>query len=362
MRQLQPRAPGRDALGHLWYLAFLFLQPALGRNSRDEWLIIAASLAAFLPLYLLALRHHRTTTGIALIGAIAGLGFLVMPWNGGGGTFLIFATAMSSMRLTPRAALLSHSALAVTTLVEAALVGLPMWTWTVAVVGIVGVGGATIRSAEALRHHASLLRAQEEVEQMAAVAERERIARDLHDVLGHTLAVIALKAELASRLAESDPARATTEIRDVERVSRQALTDVRVAIEGYWQRGLAAEVHAAFEAMAAAGIAFEAECPHLALSARQETALALTLREAVTNVVRHSGATTCRVQVTSDERSIVLTVKDDGRGGSRQAGHGIDSMRNRVAQVGGRIEIDGRDGTIVTVIVPAAIPAHAAAS
>ncbi len=361
MRLLQPRVPRRDALGNLWYLAFLFLQPALGRNSLDEWLVIAASVAAFLPLYLFSLKPRRTSIGFALIAAIAGLGFLVMPWNGGGGTYLIFAAAMSSMRLAPRSALFSHGALVAGVVTEAALLGLPVWTWTVGVVGVVGVGGATVRAAEGLRYQASLLRAQEEVEQVAALAERERIARDLHDVLGHTLAVIALKAELASRLAESNPARATAEIRDVERVSRQALSEVRAAIEGCWQRGLSAEIRAAGEAMAAAGIAFDAQCPALQLSARQEAALALTLREAATNVVRHSGATQCRADLTSHPSSIVLTIADDGRGGTRQGGHGLDSMRSRMAQVGGRVEIDGGSGTTVTVTLPMTLPSDVAA-
>jgi len=274
--------------------------------------------------------------------------------NSGGGTYLIFAAAMCSWRMPPRSALLCHLGLVASTLILTAFINIPVWTWTVAVVGIVAVGGATIRSAESLRHRATLLRAQEEVEQMAALAERERIGRDLHDVLGHTLSVIALKSELASKLADTDPQRAVQEIRDVERVSRQALSDVRGAVEGYQKRGLTAEVRAAREALAAANIAFEIDEVRVPLSAKQETALALTLREAVTNIVRHSGARRCRAKFDSDGGLLTFTIEDDGRGGIAPGGSGLDGMRRRIDQVGGRLDIDSRDGMRLTVTMPRA--------
>lgn len=340
-----------EALGHLWYLAFLLLQPLLVRNSREDWMVIAISLAVFLPLYFRSF-WERGRLGLALTFAIAGLGLSVMPLTAGGGTYLIFAAAMCSTRMPPRSAFLCHVGLAGSTVIQAALMPMPLWTWTVAVVGIVAVGGATIRSAEGLRHRASLLRAQEEIEQMAAVAERERIARDLHDVLGHTLSVIALKAELASKVADSDLPRALQEIRDVERVSRQALSDVRGAVEGYRKRGLMAEVTAAGEALAAANVAFDISCARVPLSARQETALALTLREAVTNVVRHSGATRCVARLAAEGNLLTFTIEDDGCGGVPEGGSGLDGMRQRIGQVGGRVDVDGRSGMRLTVTMP----------
>jgi two-component system sensor histidine kinase DesK len=351
MKLLPPDVRRGEALGHLWYLAFLLLQPVLGSNSRQEWLVIVLSIVVFVPLYLRSF-WERGRLGLALTFAIAGLGLTVMPMNSGGGTFLIFAAAMCSSRMPPRSALFCHLGLVASTLILTMLVSLPVWTWAVAVVGIVAVGGATIRTAEGLRYRATLLRAQEEVEQMAALAERERIGRDLHDVLGHTLSVVALKSELASKLAESDPQRAVQEIRDVERVARQALSDVRSAVEGYQKRGLSAEVHAAREALAAANVAFDIDEVHVPLSARQETALALTLREAVTNIVRHSGATRCRARFDLDEEVLTFTIEDDGRGGIPAGGSGLDGMRRRIDQVGGRLDIDGRDGMRLTVTMP----------
>jgi two-component system sensor histidine kinase DesK len=328
MKLLPPDVRRGEALGHLWYLAFLLLQPVLGSNSRQEWLVIVLSIVVFVPLYLRSF-WERGRLGLALTFAIAGLGLTVMPMNSGGGTFLIFAAAMCSSRMPPRSALFCHLGLVASTLILTMLVSLPVWTWAVAVVGIVAVGGATIRTAEGLRYRATLLRAQEEVEQM-----------------------VALKSELASKLAESDPQRAVQEIRDVERVARQALSDVRSAVEGYQKRGLSAEVHAAREALAAANVAFDIDEVHVPLSARQETALALTLREAVTNIVRHSGATRCRARFDLDEEVLTFTIEDDGRGGIPAGGSGLDGMRRRIDQVGGRLDIDGRDGMRLTVTMP----------
>ena len=146
----------------------------------------------------------------------------------------------------------------------------------------------------ALSHCAAekLQLAQEEIEHLAKVAERERIARDLHDLLGHTLSLITLKAELARKLVDRDPQRAKQEMQDVEHTSRAALADVREAISGYRGQGLAAELLRARQTLETAGITVDCEASEVPLSPAQETVLALALREAVTNVVRHAQAQT----------------------------------------------------------------------
>jgi two-component system sensor histidine kinase DesK len=356
MRLLPDDVRRGEALAYLWYLSFLLLQPALGENSPEEWLVIAASIAVFLPLYF-SVFWQRGRRARWLIWAIAALGLVTMPFNAGAGTYLVYAAALIPWHAPVRVALVSDGVWVLAILVEAVVLGLPMWTWMVAVIGTTAIGAATIHAAETQRQHRQLLRAQEEVEQMAAVAERERIARDLHDVLGHTLAVIALKSELAARLAESDPPRAASEIREVERVSREALRDVREAIEGYRQRGLPAEIEAARAALSVAGIALDVEVPPLALSARLETALAMTLREAVTNVVRHSGASWCRVWLQADGDYATLTVLDDGRGGRLTEGHGLSGIRSRIRQLGGRVDVESGRGVRVAITLPLAGPA-----
>src|SRR5262249_21649918 len=152
-----------------------------------------------------------------------------------------------------------------------------------------------IHFAERHRDNRRLRRAQEEIEHLAKIAERERIARDLHDVLGHTLSVIVLKSELASKIAEKDPRRAVQEIKDVERMSREALPQVRNTIQGYHARSLQAEAEQATAALEAAGVKVSCELAHADIPAAHEGVLALALREAVTNIIRHAGATSCKL-------------------------------------------------------------------
>src|SRR4029077_6844194 len=135
------------------------------------------------------------------------------------------------------------------------------------------------------RMNRKLRKANEEIENLAKVAERERIARDLHDVLGHTLSVITLKAELAGKLIDRDPQRAGKEIREVEEISRQALSDVRDAIRGYRRKGLLAEIGEAKSPLETAGVTVRCDASNIEkLPAMQEGVLTMAVREAVTNV------------------------------------------------------------------------------
>jgi two-component system sensor histidine kinase DesK len=221
-----------------------------------------------------------------------------------------------------------------------------------AVIMIVAIGGANVLYAENVRRRAQVRRAQEEVDEMAAVAERERISRDLHDLLGHTLSVIALKSELASKLSAVDPARAAAEIRDVEQISRGALSEVRSAVEGFRSRGFAGELRNAGRAFEAAGVRFDAVGAEVRMPPRQEGVMALALREATTNVIRHARASTCRAELRTDDGWLILTVQDDGAGAVAREGHGLTGMRERAAALGGRVTVENEGGTRVTMRLP----------
>jgi two-component system, NarL family, sensor histidine kinase DesK len=184
------------------------------------------------------------------------------------------------------------------------------------------------------------------------VAERERIARDLHDVLGHTLSVIILKSELAGKLIDRDPARAKAEIGDVERTSREALAEVRNTIRGYRLNSLAAELKQAESTLQLAGVAVKSETSEVALTPAQESVVALVVREAVTNVVRHAAAKNCRVHLASANGSCVLEVQDDGRGAVRSEGNGLRGMRERVEALGGTLQFKSSSGTSLKIQFP----------
>ncbi|MGH2458881.1 MAG: sensor histidine kinase [Chloroflexota bacterium] len=187
-----------------------------------------------------------------------------------------------------------------------------------------------------------------ELARLAVAEERLRFARDLHDLLGHSLSLVALKTELAGRLIDHAPDRAVDELRDVESVARTALREVREAVAGYRQPTLASEMAAAAEILAAAGIAFRSEGEPGSPPPRVEAALAWTLREGVTNVIRHSRARSCTVRFTHEADRIAIAVVDDGQGAPVDAAHpslaavggrsGLAGLTERVAAIGGTID------------------------
>jgi two-component system, NarL family, sensor histidine kinase DesK len=339
----------------LIYLAFVFVEPWMARQPLTSWLVATGTVAVFLPLYLgswTSPRHPRLR--YVFMMAMALLGLAVVPFNVGGSTYVIFSAAVAGFVLgRPRYAIAYVLAIALILLGVTVLSREPFEYWMAlqpVIVVVIGLGNVV--AAEERRRNVFVRRAQEEVEEMAKLAERERIARDLHDVLGHTLSVIALKSELAARLSTIDPARAVEEIREVERVSRTALSQVRAAVEGYRGHGLRGELKSAADALGAAGVALAADVEPVMLPPKQETVLALAMREAVTNVVRHAHATACRISLKAHEGRVVLRVEDNGVGGVPSEGNGLAGMRERVAAVGGTVTVDGGGGLHLTVTVP----------
>ncbi|WP_210577196.1 sensor histidine kinase [Streptomyces sp. GESEQ-4] len=202
---------------------------------------------------------------------------------------------------------------------------------------------------ELVRTTIELREARATVAQLAANEERLRLARDLHDLLGHSLSLITLKSELAGRMLPAHPDKAAQQVADIEHVSRQALVDVREAVSGYRRPRLSAELAGAQVALATAGIT--ADLPPAdpgrtdltGIPEDSETALAWALREAVTNVVRHSGAHRCTVRLlrrqTLDGPILELSVEDDGSGSPGSSpGHGLTGLTERLEKAGGSLE------------------------
>ncbi|TWP34045.1 sensor histidine kinase [Leekyejoonella antrihumi] len=183
----------------------------------------------------------------------------------------------------------------------------------------------------AARRGRALGRAREENAQLLVEEERNRMARDLHDILGHSLTVITVKAELANRLIDVDHDRAKAEVADLERLSRSALSDVRRAVEGYREISLSGELIRAREALTAAGV--DAELPNALDEVPEDLqeVFAWTVREGVTNVVRHSAARKCTIVVDSSS----ITIRDNGAGAAvGLSGNGLRGLRERAGAVG----------------------------
>ena len=179
------------------------------------------------------------------------------------------------------------------------------------------------------------------------MTERLRIARDLHDLLGHNLSLIALKSELAGRLVGISPERATIEIGDVEKVARTTLQEVREAVASYRQPTLLSELHSAQEILAAAGITYRYDSDESMigkLPTAVESVLAWAVREGVTNVIRHSRAHQCMIRVGQNKHDTWVEVTDDGRGtmynkdNPDNGGNGLRGLVERVEALGGKCE------------------------
>jgi two-component system, NarL family, sensor histidine kinase DesK len=339
----------------LWvvYLGFFFIDPVMSHASLRIWLIDLAGATVFLFLYfgLFALESPRVAIHI---GGMVLLGMLFLPINGGACTFFIFASAMLPFCLsTQTAAFVGLAVVAMVGAIEGLLLHLNGWTLFYAAVFPMIIGAGNTVFAERNRMNRKLRKANEEIEHLAKVAERERIARDLHDVLGHTLSVITLKSELAGKLIEQDPARAGKEIREVEQVSRQALSEVRDAIRGYRSEGLVAELARAKSTLETAGVSVQCDAAtSMKIPAMQESVLSLAVREGVTNVVRHAQARTCRLRIEQQNGTCRLEIADDGQGFSSIEGNGLRGMRERVEMLGGTLERTTNSGTTLTITLP----------
>src|ERR1700734_3972792 len=279
----------------LWviYLGFFFIDPILSHASAKLWLLDGLGATAFLFLYfgLFALECPRALLHIA---GMMVLGVLFEPINQGACTFFIFAAAMIPFCVeTQLAAVIGLITIGSVGAIEGLLLHINGWTLFYSTLFPVIIGAGNTFFAERNRMNCQLRKANEEVEQLAKVAERERIARDLHDVLGHTLSVITLKSELAGKLIDRDPQRAGQEIREVEQIPRQALSDVRDTIRGYRSKGLVAELAQAKSTLETAGVVVQCDASTMVkLPALHEGVLSLAVREAVTNVGRHPPAPT----------------------------------------------------------------------
>ena len=339
----------------LWvaYLGFFFIDPVMSHASFRIWLLDGIGGAVFLVLYfgLFVLQHPRA---LVHVGGMMLLGLLFQPINQGSCTFFIFAASMLPFCVeTQVVAFAGLGVIGTIGAIDGILLHVAGWTlfYSSLFPVIIGVGNTFF--AERNRMNRKLRKANEEIENLAKVAERERIARDLHDVLGHTLSVITLKSELAGKLLDRDPQRAGKEIREVEQISRQALSDVRDAIRGYRSLGLVAELAQAKSTLETAGLTVQCDAATtVKLPPVEESVLSLAVREAVTNVVRHAQARACRMRLEQQNGSCRLEIHDDGCGTSNGEGNGLRGMRERVEMLGGTLDRSTEAGTTLTITLP----------
>lgn len=360
-RRLLP-ANDEESGGALWsllYLGFLFVN--WGRQPWEVWLLATlASIAVFLPLFLGALRQPGTLR-FRYVAAIAALGYALMPINIGANTYLIYAAASLPYGGWPlRRSIGAIAAGLVLQGLVLYLVDVPLKFvfFVPAITGVVAIAvcAANHYQREKRLRQAELKLSHDEVRRLGALAERERIGRDLHDLLGHTLSLIALKSELAAKLFERDPRAARREIAEVERVARDALAQVRRAVSGIRAAGLAAELASARLLLESSDIRLDYRLGEASLPPEIETVFALTVREAVTNIQRHAQAISARVDLAVQGSEARLSIEDDGRGSAIEPGNGLTGMRERLCVLGGRLEIQSVRGKGMRLLAVLPLP------
>jgi two-component system sensor histidine kinase DesK len=350
----RPPSAGRSAAGLVWF-GFI-LAPVIdafgrgGQGALHHWLVVAGAITfagLYIALVLNWINEDRRLRSYSLAGLQLALAVALtigdqVSW----GYLFCYCAACTAIIVPQSIGFLGVLACAGIQIASTEIAGAAIGTSLGFAASVVGVGLLLTLMRDLRIRNQELADARAELAETAVAAERERFARDLHDLLGHSLSVIAIKAELAGRLLPESPERAAVEVGEVEGVARQALSEVRQAVSGYRQPTLAGELEGARVALLAAGIDAAIDRDPVTLDPDVEAVLAWTVREGATNVIRHSGAHRCSVTVRAEHGDAGVEVLDDGVGtgcspgfvDTGVGGNGLTGLRERAASLRGRIE------------------------
>jgi two-component system sensor histidine kinase DesK len=332
---------GAGRLVWLVYLVLYFVPWFFERPGVEAAGASAIGLGLFLIVYFDATFMRRRSV-LPHIAAITLIGFALSPFSAMWSVVNVFAAVLAAAKIPHRrTAIATLVGLQVVLVVVGLALRLPIISWLSGIFFGVMAGFGMLVQADLMRKNRQLLAAQEEVRALSATAERERIARDIHDLLGHTLTLVAVKADLASRLVARDPKAAQREMEEVAEAARSGLGEVRTAVSGMNGASLAVEIGRAKHMLTAAGLDADVREQFSKSDPEREAIMAMALREAVTNVIRHAEASRCTIEVSTDrDEALELRVSDNGRGGNLQEGSGLQGMRARISAAGGILELE----------------------
>lgn len=351
------RSPWADSIHLLWSF-WVFIVPLFGEGYTRSWLLFTlGSYPTFLLLFAKAQLAPRRTSHLYALG-MAVLSLLLLRWYSSGISYFMYGCIMlrhCNSRF--------HSYMGQVLLLNMAFVALAWWiNYPLSLLVIIPITVLVVSTITAVEHmskekDAALRLSHDEVRRLAATAERERIGRDLHDLLGHTLSLITLKLELSRKLFDRDAEAAKREVEEAEKVARHALAEVRSAVTGIRATDLAAELASARLLLESSQVRLDYDRPPADLPGDIERGLSLVLREAVTNIARHAGASSAKIEMARERASVCMKVSDNGRGGIDHDGNGLCGMRERVRALGGTLAIESPSGqgTCLRVMVPVPI-------
>lgn len=355
-RRLLPQEANLGALPYVWlvYLSMFIVPLFFGDRPLWHVLVSVPVILVFLTLYFSGFRTH----GPKILWHIAGillLGISTTFYNAASSVFFVYAAAFAVNLWKPRqgiALVFSISAIAAG---FSYLFQLPPYFYLPATLITILIGLVNIYEGELKKKNKLLKISQEELKTAAAATERERIARDLHDLIGHTFSLITMKSQLANKLIDIDLEKAKQELKDLEQISRTALTEVREAVTGFKQRDMATEISKAKILADAADITLSCTINYQPGTSDTNSVLAFVVREAMTNLVKHSDGTKCSIHTEQQGDQAILTIQDNGHPTpqSVKQGNGITGMKERITALRGHMDINLDQGFKLTVKVPA---------
>ncbi|MEO0425579.1 MAG: sensor histidine kinase [Pseudomonadota bacterium] len=351
--------PQTDQEPRLWrvfnlvYLLFYFTGWLWRAPQAIDLIAAAAAIAIFLPVYF---RAYECSDRGALpyIAIMEGLAWATAGFAGIHGVFHTYACVQAAFQRPRRRGMLIIGLLSVAYGAFAIATRQPYLSVFFNLGFGIIIGIACTATAESIERERKLKRTQVLERQQATLAERERIAHELHDLLGHTLTMVALKAEVAAKLLQRDPERAGDEMREVATAARSALSEIRAAVYDMTATSVESEIDRARLALDAAGVDLEirGDVPRT-LGPTLGKTLGLSIREATTNIVRHSQASAARIELDHAEDRVELVVADNGVGtASAREGAGLSGLRNRVEALGGDAKIDREGGMQIRIRLP----------
>ena len=336
---------------YLVYLVFFFIPWLFMPVGTADVFVAIVAVSVFIPLHYLGFRAQGSVR-LWTIAAFVLLAVATAPFANGNSVFFIYAAASAGFVRPVKVSALVFALCAMLYVASAWFFDRHLLEITVALILSVIIWLSCFSDGEAMDEKLRLERSRALDLQQASLIERERIARDLHDLLGHTLTLVSLKADLTRRLMDSDPQQARAELDNMQATSRQALHDVRAALSGLTATSVAQELANAELALEAADVelTISGELPRL--DSEQDTAFGLMLRESVTNIIRHSSASAVTIQFGQEDDVHTLMVTDNGEVDSITEGSGLSGLRARLEGLGGMLSVSSKAGMQLRALLP----------
>lgn len=337
----------------LLYLFIYFFSYAFMDASQQVLIINSMTVSIFITSYFRA-HHAKRREFILHIALITSIAIATTQINYGASVFFVYAAAFAG-QLTPARFSLAIIATITGIIISLSwLLLLPMQFYLPAIFFTLMIGGINLHFAEINRKKNQLKQSEQEIKQLIIDAERERIARDLHDVMGHTLSLIALKSELASKLIDKDSNKAKQELLELNRITRQTLQEVRDTVSGYRESSIIGVLSRAKVALENANITLHYQLPDMTLPDRINQPMSYVIKEAITNIIRHSSADQCSLSFDQHEDALTVIIKDNGDSNQQPLteGNGLKGIRERIEAIGGEFSYLSQSGFTLSITVP----------